>query len=155
MSTPSSRLSPSRQWAWLGLIGVGVLLLGGALSPPVLGTEVRAVVMHGFAPVCHQMPGRSPHLGGVVLAVCDRCLGIYTGLLAGVLLAPWGAVLWQRRRWTRRLLLGGGAVLVIDWAGPVLGLWMSTPLSRGLSGAVFGVVAAHLTATQILRAVDR
>jgi uncharacterized membrane protein len=155
MSAPSSLSSPSRWWAWLGLIGVGVLLLGGALSPPLLGPEMRAAVRRGFAPVCHQMPGRSPHIGGVVLAVCDRCLGIYTGLLAGTMGAPWGSALWQGRRTARWVLLGGLSVLAIDWGGPVLGLWASTPLSRGLTGAMFGVLAAHLTATQILCAVGR
>jgi uncharacterized membrane protein len=41
-----------------------------------------------FSPICHQIPGRSFFLRGFPMAVCGRCLGIYTGFLAGVLLYP-------------------------------------------------------------------
>jgi len=110
-------------------------------------------MMDVFAPLCHQLPGRSPSLDGVQLAVCDRCLGIYTGVLGGVATAGWARGLWVRLRAVEHLVLLGSLLpLAVDWIGPVLGLWPNEPLSRAATGLLFGVVAASFTATRILAA---
>lgn len=41
-----------------------------------------------FAPVCHQIPGRSFACFGHPLAACARCVGLYAGFLGGLLLLP-------------------------------------------------------------------
>ena len=131
-------------------VTIGIIAL--ALSPPVLPPVGRAAVMHVFAPVCHQIPGRSPHLAGVSLAICDRCLGIYLGFLGGGLGVPFS---WAWRRTLLRrafvLLAGAGAVAGVDWIGPFVGLWANTPVTRLLTGGLFGVVAGLVAGHGLLR----
>lgn len=143
-----------RAWSLMGA-AASVILLGASL-PPFLPAGGRALVMHAYAPVCHQLPGRSPALDGVPLAVCDRCLGIYAGVLLGVLTLGWGRHLWARLRAVDRLVLLGSLVpLALDWAGPLLGLWPNVPLSRAATGLLFGGVAASFAADRLLAALER
>ena len=143
---------------WYGLlVGTsGVLLF--ALLPPFLPVEMQRVVRRGFASVCHQMPGRSPHIGGGPIAICDRCSGIYLGLVVGAsrLLSGGGEGLWAvLGRHGRYLLLGSLVPISLDWAGPVLGLWGNGPVSRALTGLLFGTVAASYVTDRLLRRVAR
>lgn len=132
------------------------VILLGASSPPFLSSGARALVMHAFAPVCHQLPGRSPVLDGVQLAVCDRCLGIYGGVLLGILTLGWGRHLWARVRAVDRVVLLGSLVpIALDWVGPVLGLWPNAPLSRAGTGLLFGGVAASFAADRLLLGLER
>ena len=155
MTPPTS--SRNRRLLWSGLLAVTTLVLAVALSTPLWSPPGRATVMHLFALVCHQIPARSPVLGGVQLALCDRCLGIYLGLVIGV-----GTVGGARRLWRwagrndRYLLLGSLVPMGVDWFGPVLGLWPNSPVSRALTGLVFGVIAASFVADRVLwRSVRR
>lgn len=133
------------------MVAAAAVILLGATSPPFLPPAWRAVLMRAFAPVCHQLPGRSLHVDGIPLAVCDRCLGIYVGLLAGVLTIGWGRALWIRvRDADRYVLLGSLVPLALDWVGPVLGLWPNGPLSRAGTGLLFGIVAASFVADRLL-----
>ncbi len=153
MSSPDRTDSPHGSFptgAWLA----GVALFGGlvvvVLLPPVVPPSLRAVLMEGFSSVCHQLPGRSPHLHGVQLAVCDRCLGIYVGLALGSGATRWGRTMWHRVRAWGPLPLA--LVLVpagVDWALPVLGLWESVPLSRGLTGFLAGLGGGGLVVDRI------
>lgn len=141
---------------WYGLLAgtSGVLLV--ALLPPFLPIEMQGVVRRCFASVCHQMPGRSPHIGGVPIAICDRCSGIYLGLVVGVTVTGCGGSLWAALgRQGRYLLLGSLVPLGIDWIGPVLGLWGNGPVSRTLTGLFFGTVAASYVTDRVLRRVAR
>ena len=127
-----------------------------AVVPPLLAPEGRAVVMHVFAPACHQLPGRSPTIGGVPIALCDRCAGIYLGGILGILIGGWGRVL--RRHLPvapRYVLLASLVPLGLDWVGPILGLWPNGPWSRAATGLLFGGVAACVTTDRLLRAVGR
>lgn len=97
--------------------------------------------MQGFAAVCHQLPGRSPHVDGVQLAVCHRCFGIYWGLpIAAV---AYLAVKRQVRFGKRGPWILGFALIpmLIDWGGDVLGVFSNTPGTRMATGLVFGLVA--------------
>jgi len=108
-------------------------------------------MMDVFAPLCHQLPARSPAVDGTQLAVCDRCVGIYAGVLVGVATAGWARELWAWLRTADHLVLLGSLLpLAVDWLGPVLGLWANAPLSRAATGGLFGVVAASFTATRVL-----
>ncbi len=141
---------------WYGLLAAtsGVLIL--AMLPPILPAPLRAVVREGFAPVCHQLPGRSPHFGGVPVALCDRCSGIYFGLVLGVTTSGWGRGLWSALgQHGRHLLLGSLVPLGVDWVGPVLGLWSSGPISRALTGLLFGSIAASYVTNRMLQRVAR
>jgi uncharacterized membrane protein len=140
-----------RRWAWLGMLAAVMTVLAGALSPPLLSPAWRAAVMHVFSPVCHQIPVRSPVLGGVQVAICDRCTGIYLGLVLGVATVGWAHRFWQTSgRYDRYALLGSLVPAGIDWIGPILGLWGNGPVSRALTGMLFGVVAASFVADRLL-----
>lgn len=97
-----------------------------------------------FSTVCHQIPGRSPFVEGVQLAVCHRCVGIYGALAAApvafLLLKRWDEIIYRYARW---YILVAIAIPGVDWLGDLLDLWINTPLTRGVTGAVFGFTAGY------------
>lgn len=137
-------------WATAVLVAAGVLAL--AAVPPFVSENVRYVVMAGFSSVCHQIPGRSPHLNGIQLAVCHRCFGIYAALTATALFFP------MLRRWDRSagsnakyLILAALVAPGLDWAAGLTGIWTNTAGSRLATGAVFGGVAGYLATGAVVR----
>ena len=131
---------------WSTALGVAFLPLLLASIPPFLGPSWRALIMRVFEPFCHQMPSRSPHLWGVQLAVGHRVYGLLMGL-------PLGAVAFAAlvrhdpalRWWAPQIFAVSALPMVVDWALGWFGLWPNTPLSRMLTGGLFGVarVLAH------------
>lgn len=150
---PDSR----RAWAvWFALLTSTTVVLSLAVLTPLYPVDVQAAIRWAFAPVCHQIPARSPHIGGVPIAICDRCTGIYVGVVGGVAVMGWGRTIWQVLGSRGRYLLVGSLVpLGLDWAGPVLGLWTNVPYSRAITGFVFGIVAASFVTDRLLRRVER
>lgn len=141
---------------WYALLaGTGSLFVL-ALLPPFLPVEMQSVVRQCFGPVCHQLPSRSPQIGGVPVALCDRCSGIYLGLVVGVSATGWGPHSWRTLGgYGQYLLLGAVVPLGLNWVGPVLGLWSNGPIGRALTGLLFGGVAASYVTDQLLRRVAR
>lgn len=138
---------PTPGWAVASALACGVVAL--AAAPPWLGFEGGAAVRHAFAGVCHQMPDRSPHVHGVSLALCHRCLGVVAGLALGVLVGPLlPSGLFGRLAGARPLLVLGVAAVPtsVDWLLGVAGVWANTGASRLASGALFGVAAGLLIA---------
>lgn len=147
-----------RYWmAWLAGTGVTLILLALALLPPFVDEELRYLVMQAFAPLCHQMPERSPHLYGVVLAVCDRCLGVYVGLPAAGLLFLAVSFLAEERldgliyRYAGPVLALALIPMGLDWLGPVVGWWPNTPWTRLATGLLFGLPAGYLFVRGVVR----
>ncbi|GIV58506.1 MAG: hypothetical protein KatS3mg042_1419 [Rhodothermaceae bacterium] len=143
-------------WGWvLALTGCLVPVMLATL-PPFVGESARSFLMALFAPVCHQIPTRSPHLEGVALAVCHRCYGIYWGLVGGVLLfiRLRRVDAWLYRHAPRVL---GAALLpsAMDWSAGFLGIWTNTPGSRFLTGLLFGCVAGYFVARGCVEAMTR
>lgn len=126
------------------------ILVGLATLPPWLSTLGQSVLMDAFAPFCHQLPARTPHVHGTALAVCDRCIGIYTGLLVGGFLGRAVSTRWAKLQSVWGLLILGGGPAVVDWVGPWLGLWPNTPTSRLLTGLWLGGMIG-LTLVHVLR----
>ncbi len=151
----ASRRSASSTWTWprsLWLVWGGitfgsVLVVGLTFLPPWLSPDTRALLMQAFSSLCHQLPSRSPAVNGVSLAVCDRCLGIYSGFALGLVGAalvrvaaplfaspPFASHAQEKRQEKRNVaktyrrlfdhatfvLLGMLVPLAIDWAGPVV-----------------------------------
>ncbi len=112
--------------------------------------------MHAFTTVCHQLPDRSPSVGGIPLAVCHRCYGIYWGIpvasFAYLALRGRGPI---PRKIAPYVLVASLIPIVIDWSGDVLGIWANTPVSRMITGLVFGVVAGHFFVTAMVDAFPR
>jgi uncharacterized membrane protein len=55
------------------------------LFPPVTIFDKSYAI--GYA-ICHQLPDRTFHFGGVALPLCSRCTGIYLGVLIGLIAVP-------------------------------------------------------------------
>lgn len=146
-STSPASFRPS--W-WGGALLLSALVLVLAVLPPFVNSGLRAGLMEGFHLLCHQLPERSLAVGGTPFALCHRCFGILIGLVGGVLLLPTlGARLHQWARQARRLLLVAAIPLVIDWSLGALGLWANTPVSRVLTGFLFGFAAGMVLARAI------
>ena len=140
---------------WAGAVLMGGGLVGLASLPPLLSEGAYAALMHGFAPFCHQMPGRSPYIDGVQLAVGHRCYGLYGGVLLGALLFPLAPHGLFRGRWPGALLIACGLPAAVDWSvTAVLGLWENTPFSRMATGLLFGAAAGLLLARALTQAAQ-
>lgn len=129
--------------------GLGVLVVLATL-PPFVSEAAAEALMAAFAPVCHQLPGRSPHIDGTALAVCHRCYGAYLGLLGGslVFLLSRGNALPSLK--PLLILVVAAVPGVIDWSGDVVGLWTNAPISRMITGGWFGLLAGMLLASAVL-----
>lgn len=141
---------------WFALLASSALVFSLAVLAPFFPVEVQAAIRWAFAPACHQIPARSLHIHGVPIAICDRCTGIYFGVVVGVAGTGWFRSFWAAVGARARYLLVGSLVpLGVDWLGPVLGLWSNDPISRAVTGLVFGVVAASFLTDRLLRKVAR
>jgi len=135
-------------WA-LALAGTLVLLVGAVL-PPFVGPGAEHALRVGFQHLCHQLPARSFEVGGVPLAVCHRCVGIYAGLVGGVLSLP--AIRNTAAQWIehdRWVLLAAVLPATLDWGGDVLGLWSNTVGTRVATGLWFGVLVGVVFARSL------
>lgn len=127
---------------WSIAVVLSLVVLGLVFMPPLLGLGPRTAVMKAFQFVCHQIPGRSPSIDGIQLAVCHRCLGIYLGFVVGVLVVPLAVRgLLRLVRYDRILLALALVPISLDWSLGVLDLWSNSPGSRLLTGLVFGLAA--------------
>lgn len=72
------------------LSGIMLLISVIFLAPYLKSRGIQAnVFLYAFTgSICHQVPVRCIHMWNHPLAVCSRCLGIYTGFLAGTLVYP-------------------------------------------------------------------
>ena len=79
-------------FAWIGaVVGAPYAASRGWIAGPLIYAF--------FDRVCHQIPERSFWAFGHQLAVCHRCLGLYVGFAAGLLLLPHlPALTWRLRR---------------------------------------------------------
>ena len=138
-------VSEAERWAIWTFVALSALVVAASIfAAPFLASRragfAAYLIYSAFARVCHQLPERSFHLWQHQLAVCARCTGIYIGFACGAAIYPLGRAGWRmpHRRW---LILAAGP-MVIDWALGFTGLWENTHLSRAITGALFGVVAA-------------
>lgn len=141
---------------WVVALGITVMLVVLTTMPPFLGAGPRAVLMYLFAPTCHQIPERSPHVHGIPLAVCFRCYGIYWGMVlavAGFYLAyRYDHLLDRHARW---VLAAGAIPAAVDWMGGVTGLWQSDGVVRFVTGGLFGLVAGYFLARALVQVFSR
>lgn len=95
-----------------------------------------------FFNFCHQIPERSFWINGQPMAVCSRCIGIYSGFAAGWILLP----LWSVKKiggWSmKKVALGFVLINFFDIVGNMLGFWENTLVSRSALGYTIGFSAA-------------
>jgi uncharacterized membrane protein len=96
-----------------------------------------------FHSLCHQIADRSFWINGQPMAVCSRCMGIYSGFALG-----WGLLpILSFADITRLAYVKKIAVVMllfnfIDAAGNLFGLWHNTLISRTVLGGMLGSSAA-------------
>ena len=148
--------------AWGVTLAVALLLLLGILAAPFAAMAEQPLLAlslrRAFAFACHQIPDRSFHLGGVPLAVCARCWGVYCGFAAGVALHPLAARIVAGSFVTtdvpaRRWLIFAALPTSIDFLLGFAGLWENTHWSRALTGALAGAGAACFVVPGVFDAV--
>lgn len=96
-----------------------------------------------FRVMCHGLPERSLLLFGIPMPICARCVGIYLGMLAGIL--AFMALPWVSERLMRIAAFIAVTPLAIDGLTQLAGLRESTNplrLATGLTaGLAFGMWA--------------
>jgi uncharacterized membrane protein len=105
------------------------------LAAPLLAPShpLIAMLIRGFfSRLCHQDPGRSFMVQGSPIAVCVRCLGIYSGAALATLLGV-------RKAPASRLLAIALVLNVLDVATANLHWHGNMPLFRFLLGLLLGV----------------
>ena len=112
--------------------------------------SAAGIINRCLASVCHQYDSRSFHLFGFAFAVCSRCTCVYFGFLAGVLLwrfygvsAPRRALLW----WCV-----AAAPMLIDVLADIAGIHGSDFVTRSVTGAWFGGIAAQIVTPLVIEA---
>jgi len=119
---------------WLGLIVLAPWLAGHGAEGPA------RIIYALFSPLCHQVRDRCFTLGGQPLAVCGRCLGIYGGFLAGLLLYPVVRGFGRPALPRPATLILSTIPVAIDGLAGVLGLWHSPIGLRFATGIVWGTI---------------
>jgi uncharacterized membrane protein len=122
----------------------GILFwLGAIVLAPYLRSRnipIGKFIYICFSPVCHQIPGRSFLIFGYPMAVCARCLGIYSGFLAGMALYPFLRGFSKVRLPKTKIFLAVSVPIVTDTVGNLFGFWATSNLVRLSSGFLWGSI---------------
>jgi uncharacterized membrane protein len=102
-----------------------------------------------FRLLCHGIPTRCLELFGAPMPLCARCVGIYAGMLGGILV--FWAVPLLRERVMRGVAFAAVTPLAIDGLTQLTGLRESTNPLRLATGAIAGLAFG----LWILSAVER
>ena len=139
-------------WAMTAIVTLAfVSLIVIAPLARAYGHDFAALVIYkSFGRFCHQIPGRSFYLDGYPLAVCARCAGIYFGFAAGVVLYPLARSLKRSDAPARRWLLVALVPTALDFALDFFHIWENTHLTRSVTGALLGGVAAFYVVPGLL-----
>jgi uncharacterized membrane protein len=142
------RLVTSANLTRLLLLALWCLVCGSILAAPIgraHGFSTAAGLVYlVFAPVCHQLPERSFTLWEYPWAVCQRCSGIYLGLLAGALFHGRALEKLARPSARRSVVVGMTLPLMLDVMLPFTGVWTNGPPSRFATGFLFGAMLSLL-----------
>lgn len=139
---------------WFATLAGAIVWLGAIFLAPWLAARGAAgparFVYAIFAPVCHQIPGRCFALNGHPLAVCGRCLGIYAGIAAGLVLYPLARGFSRVSLPPVRVFLLLTLPMTLDAAGGILGAWKSPIGLRFTTGFAWGTVLPFYFVTGVV-----
>lgn len=125
------------------LLWVAVLLLvPAATASGSLPSLTYDLLYQSAGHICHQQRERSFHIGGLQLAVCARCLGLYFGGATGAL-AAWTKGLSVPAHSRRVLLVAAGPTVLtvgLEWVG----LWWPSNAIRFVSALPLGCAAGWM-----------
>jgi uncharacterized membrane protein len=137
--------------SWVGIAAV----LGAIVSAPLLRSShprASSFLYVIFAPFCHQIPSRCFRLAGFPLAVCARCLGLYVGFAAGLIVYFFRRGFREVRLPSLRVFLIVSIPSALDVAGSVLRLWDSSPWLRFGLAAAWGILLPFFFITGLVEA---
>jgi uncharacterized membrane protein len=107
-----------------------------------------------FGHLCHQMPDRSFWISGQPMAVCSRCLGIYSGFALGWILLPFSSyfnILEHQHISTTAIAVV--IINLVDIVGNLVGFWQNSLISRLILGGSLGLVVALLFSGSYFRSI--
>lgn len=124
------------------VIFVVLVAIGGGLfsqsSPWPMQWQHRT-----FYGLCHQIADRSFWINGQPMAVCSRCIGIYSGFAMGWVLLPVISLTGIKRMASiKKIVVVVLLFNIVDAAGNFFGLWQNTLVSRTVLGGLLGSSAA-------------
>lgn len=128
------------------ILSVNLLWLLMIFAAPYLGTlggnyeSISGFVYIFFSKVCHQDDLRSFHLFGLKLAVCSRCLWIYTGFFLGVVIYPLRNKISNFDSPSVIYLFIPAILLFLDVLLDMTGVVKNSFLSRSATGFLTGLV---------------
>jgi uncharacterized membrane protein len=124
-----------KRTTWLFLL-ISALALAPVTAPLLAASHpVAALLIRGFfSGLCHQDPSRSFQLAGSPIAVCVRCLGIYSG----VALSP---LLHIKKEIAQRFFASAILLNLLDVATEILHWHGNLPIPRFLLGLLLGSAA--------------
>jgi len=127
----------------LTVAGTAIWLSAIFLAPVLAGrgsAGAARIIYAAFSPICHQIPARCFTFHGHPLAVCGRCLGIYVGFAAGLVLYPFVRGFSKVELPSIRVFLLLTLPMAVDGAAGILGIWASPIGVRFATGIVWGTV---------------
>ncbi|KPP98695.1 MAG: putative membrane protein [Bacteroidetes bacterium HLUCCA01] len=101
-----------------------------------------------FSGLCHQQTDRMFLLNGMPMAVCSRCLGIYSAFFAGIVLLPFLPQHRLRSSLIIPLLFASVVLNIVDVLTYALSVWDNTLFSRYAAGSLPGLMTAILLGTK-------
>jgi uncharacterized membrane protein len=115
----------------------------GILAAPLLkhaGWAQSADMLYSFfSRVCHQDDARSFHVEGEKIGVCIRCSAIYFGFLLGLITLPLSRALKRKNVPAMGFFLFAVLPMAVDAVLNATGIHASTPMTRVITGALFGI----------------
>jgi uncharacterized membrane protein len=115
----------------------------GILTAPLLKhagwTQSADMLYSFFSRVCHQDDARSFHIEGEKIGVCIRCSAIYFGFFLGLITLPLSRVLKRKNVPAMGFFLFAVLPMVVDAVLNTTGIHASTPMTRVITGALFGM----------------
>lgn len=104
------------------------------------GEKISSFIYLFFSKVCHQNDDRSFHAFGHNLGVCSRCVWIYSGFFAGILIYPLIKKISNVKIPSLWYLIIPVAILGVDVLSDNLGIISNTFISRSVTGFLIGFV---------------
>lgn len=130
--------SPGFLWA-VAVVAAASVVAGGILGP-----------RPAFTLLCHQLPNRSFVVDGHLFAVCHRCIGLYMGVLLGLVAGRIPIVGTWWRTWGFAFAAVAVTFVLADVTLDVIHVVSNSATSRFVSGLGLGAAGGVFLATLIL-----
>lgn len=108
--------------------------------------KVSVAISLFFSKLCHQVAGRSFEISGLTFPVCSRCLALYVGTFAGILISPVFRFLSKFTNQFKLLLFTGVSLTALDIGLDKLGIVSNTFFTRTFTGSFLGLSLGLLLA---------